>query len=114
MGKAIFAKLPSYTLTKLGTGVGYLLGLANPVNWFEDNYLAADGDNVIAKAFADLEDNLKNDWLTTYQEAADRNKGFFSRAFTDLNFWTEDVVDGAAFMASAFVPGLIVSKIGLG
>ena len=68
----------------------------------------------MAQVFEGLEDSVKNDWLNIYQEAADRNKGFFSRAFTDLNFWTEDVVDGAAFMASAFIPGMALTKLGAG
>jgi len=111
--KALFVKLPTYTFTKLGTGVGYLLGLVDPTNW-GSNYIQKAGDNMIAKAFSDLEDNLKNDWLTTYRHTVDQNKGFFERAGTDLSFWTEDFVDGAAFLASAFVPGAIISKVGLG
>lgn len=111
--KAIFAKLPSLTLAKLGTGLGYIAGLVDPTNWGE-GYIANAADNGLARAFDGLEDNIKNDWLTTFQESADQGKGFFSRAFTDLNFWTEDVTDGAAFLASAFVPGLGIAKIGFG
>lgn len=101
--------------TKTLTGIGFTLGLINPVNWgADDGYIAAAGDNAISTAFQGLEDKIKQDWAPTFQEASDRNKGFFSRAFTDLNFWTEDVVDGAAFMASAFIPGMALSKLGAG
>lgn len=110
--KAIFVKLPTYTFTKLGTGLGYVAGLINPDNW-GDNYIAKAGDNIIAKTFSDLENDLKNKYLTTFRYTADQNKGFFERAATDLSFWTEDLIDGAAFMASAFVPGMAISKLGL-
>ena len=32
----------------------------------------------------------------------------------DLDFWTDDLTDGIAFMASAFVPGMAISKLNLG
>lgn len=110
------AKLVGLTVTKLGTGVGFLLGLANPVNWFdEDGYISSAADNAVAKTFEGMEDYLKNESIfTTYQEAEDRDKGFFRRAISDLDFWTDDLVDGAAFMASAFVPGMLLSKANLG
>lgn len=111
--KSIFLKFPGLILSKTGTGIGYLAGLMNPGAW-SDNYIGHAADNAIIRVFEGLEDTIKNDWLPTYQEAADRDKGFFARAFTDLNFWTDDVADGAAFMASAFVPGLALSKIGVG
>lgn len=108
-------KFVGYTITKLGTGVGFTLGLLDPSNWFSaDGVVSSASDNAISETFAGLEERIKNDWAPTFQEAADRNKGFFSRAFTDLNFWTEDVVDGAAFMASAFIPGMALSKLGTG
>jgi hypothetical protein len=108
-------KFPALVLAKTGAGVGFTLGLINPVNWFdEDGYIAAASDNAMANAFSSLEDTIKQEWGPTFQEAADTKKGFFARAFTDLNFWTEDVVDGAAFMASAFIPGMALSKLGGG
>lgn len=111
--KAVFLKFPALVISKTGTGIGYLAGLMNPKAW-ENNFIANASDNAITRVFEGLEDNIKNDWLTTFQEAADRDKGFFSRAFTDLNFWTDDVADGTAFLVSAFVPGLALSKIGVG
>ena len=114
IGKGLL-NLPLTAITKTFSGVGYIAGLANPMNWFADEgYFNAVADNGISKVFNDLEEGIKIDWMPQFQEASDRDKGFFSRAFTDLNFWTEDVVDGAAFMASAFVPGLAATKLGLG
>lgn len=113
--KAVLFKLPILTAAKIGQGAGFLAGLVNPVNWGSpSNWIAAASDNWFAQQFTKLEDNVKNDWMPVYQEAADRDKGFFARAFTDQNFWTEDMVDGVAFLASAFVPGATVSKLNLG
>lgn len=114
IGKSVFARLPLLTISKLGTGIGYLLGLANPSNWGEKNYISSAADNSFAKFFEGMEDKVKNDWLPVYQSAAARNMGFFERAFKDQTFWAGDVTDAAAFMASAFVPGLGISKLGLG
>lgn len=106
--------------TKLGTGVGYTAGLMGMDNNASDGsgfsgWVSGAADNSLAKWFENNENTtIKRDWLPIYQEAADRDKGFFRRAATDLNFWTEDVTDGAAFMAGAFVPGMLISKLGAG
>jgi hypothetical protein len=113
-GKGLL-KLPLYTATKLGSGVGFITGLINPFNWFDENgYISAVADNGISNFFDSWENDIKNQWLPAFQEAEDRNKGFFSRAFTDIDFWSEDVVDGLAFMASAWIPGMALSKVGAG
>lgn len=114
IGKGLL-KLPLYTVTKLGSGIGFVTGLINPANWFaEEGYISAVADNGISNFFNSWEDDIKNQWLPTFQEAEDRDKGFFARAATDVDFWTEDFVDGLAFMASAWVPGMALSKAGLG
>lgn len=108
------------TATKLGTGIGYTAGLAGLGNGSEDGsgfsgWISGAADNGLAKWFENLEnEKIKTDWLPIYQEASDREKGFFKRAATDLNFWTEDLTDGAAFMVGAFVPGMVISKLGAG
>jgi hypothetical protein len=116
----IGSAIPKFVLSavaKTGQGVGFIGGLLNPANMLsEDGYIASASDNAFSKAFTNMEDWVKNDFFltTTFQEAKDRDKGFFARAFTDLDFWTEDVVDAAAFLASAYVPGTLLSKLGLG
>lgn len=108
-------KLVGYTVAKTGAGLGYLGGLANPQNWLSDEgVLSAAADNGFSKVFNNLEEKVRNDWAPTFQEAEDRDKGFWSRAFTDMDFWTEDFVDGLAFMASAYIPGGIATKMGVG
>ena len=109
------------TVAKLGEGVGFLGALgyeavSNAVNgkWDGSDIVYKAAENGFSKVFSGLEDKMKNDWLPTYQEAADRDKGFWYRAFHDGDFWTDDVVDGMAFMASAWIPGIALSKLGLG
>lgn len=113
-------KFVGYVATKTGSGLGFIGGLLTQGtasifdDAYDENLISKISDNAVSNMFQGLEDTLKNEWLPTYQEASDRNKGFFERAYSDLNFWTEDVVDGAAFMASAFIPGMTLSKLGAG
>lgn len=102
-------RLPALVTTKLGQTVGFLGALANPTNW-GDNVVANAADNTFSKFFANTEETIKNDWLRTFNSAEDREKGFFGRMFTDLDFWTDDFVDGAAFMGSAWIPGYALHK----
>lgn len=116
----IVSVVPKFLLSavaKTGQGVGFLGALLDPSNMLdEDGYIASAADNGFSKAFSNMEEWAKNDFFltTTFQEAKDRDKGFFARAFTDLDFWTDDAVDAAAFLASAYVPGTALSKLGLG
>ena len=112
-------RLPLLTATKLGTGLGYLAGLAGVGNDAAkygggfNGWLAGAGDNAFAKWFEGAEDSVKNDWLPIYKKASESEHGFF-RHMGDLDFWTDDLTDGAAFIASSFIPGMAVSKLKLG
>ena len=112
-------RLPSLITTKLGQSLGFLgalpyEGVSAIFKDGPDNIIAAAADNTFSNYFKDLEETVKTDWLPTYNSAADRNKGFFGRMFTDGDFWMDDVVDGAAFMAAAWIPGIGLSKLGAG
>lgn len=97
-------------VAKTGESLGYLGGMLNPGNW-DSNFFLNIADNGFAKMFEKL-DTKGKDWLIpVYQEATDRDKGFWGRFFTDSTFWTNDFADGAAFMASAFVPGVLETKV---
>jgi hypothetical protein len=113
-------RLVGLTATKTGTGLGYLAGLVGLGNNSEkygggfSGWIAGAGDNGIAKWFQEVEDDtIKNDWLPIYKKATEKDHGFF-RHMGDLDFWTDDLTDGAAFMASSFIPGMAVSKLKLG
>jgi hypothetical protein len=67
-------------VNKLAMGVGYVSGLLNPVNWAESIYKGTNlidtvSDTAIVRAFDYLEEETKNEWLPTFQEAADKKKG---------------------------------------
>jgi len=112
LGKGLL-RLPTATGIKIGQTVGFIEGLINPTNW-GSGYLENASNNAITGVFNQLDDEMKNNWLPVYQKADAEGKGFWWRATNDMNFWTSDAVDGAAFMMSAFVPGGILAKLGLG
>lgn len=113
-------RLVGLTATKTGTGLGYLAGLVGIDNDSEkygngfSAWIAGAGDNGIAKWFNEIEnDKIKQDWLPIYKKATEPQHGFF-RHMGDLDFWTDDLSDGAAFIASSFVPGMAISKLNMG
>jgi len=108
-----FGRLVLGAAAKTGQGVGFLIGMSNPSNWDSD-FIENTSQNGLSQIFEALDEKTKNDWLPVYQEAADKEKGFWNRLFTDGDFWAEDVADALAFLTSAYVPGLALSKIGLG
>ncbi len=101
------------TVAKVGEGAGFLLGLSNPLNW-DGDVISNAADNGISQLFGALDQKTKEDWFPLYQEAEDREKGFWNRLFTDGDFWAGDIADGFAFAVSVFVPGMALSKLGLG
>jgi hypothetical protein len=112
LGKGL-VRLPMSIGIKTGQSVGFIFGLANPTNWGAD-YIDNASKNAIAQVFSSMDESMKEDWLPVYQKAEAKDKGFWWRATHDMNFWTSDFVDGVAFMASAYAPGGILSKLGLG
>jgi hypothetical protein len=112
---AVAFKLPTYIATKALQGAGFIGGLISPWNYgTEEGVISKAADNWLYKAMESFDDYTKNEWMPTFQEAADKEKGFWNRFATDGDFWTEDVVDGLAFMLSAWIPGMALSKLGLG
>lgn len=99
--------------TKVGQGAGFILGLADPTNWDAD-IISKAADNGFTALFDQLDEKTKQDWLPTFQEAEDREKGFWAKAFTDGDFWMTDAMDGLAFLVSAWVPGMALSKLNVG
>jgi hypothetical protein len=112
LGKGL-VRLPLATGIKIGQTTGFLTGLINPQNW-GDGYLQNASNNAISNVFDQMDEKMKNDWLPVYQKSDAEGKGFWWKATHDMNFWTSDFVDGAAFMISAFAPGGLLAKIGLG
>jgi len=114
LGKAV-PKFAIKTVSKTFQGLGYLGGLLTPSNWgTPEGVVSKAADNALAKLAHNFEQKSDIEWFPSFQEAADREKGFWARATTDLDFWTDDVVDGLAFMASSWIPGMTLAKMGIG
>lgn len=75
--------------------------------------MAEGGDNFINKIGGGIDRKIDK-WQNTFQETRDTEKGLFNRLFTDGDLWNSSIKDGAAFMASAFIPAGIISKFGMG
>lgn len=99
------------TLTKLGTGVGYLGGLVNPSNWGE-GFISKAADNGWVHFFEDLEQDLKES-MPIHHTNAYMDGNVFQQMAT-LGFWSNDFVDGLAFRASTWIPGIGLATLGLG
>ncbi len=95
-------KVGTSTLSTLGT-IGGLIGIGNQSdqyntgNKFKD-WIAGASDNALVKWADEKSEDVENLDRPAYQEASDREKGFFKRLLTDGDFWNTDVVDGASFM----------------
>ena len=114
----LFDKAGAYTVQGLGF-LGGLIGIGNKHNNYHSgsnfaDWIAGASDNGLAQWGRDVADDVDNIYRPIYNEAADRDKGFFSRMFTDIDFWKGDVVDGAAFMLSAYATGNIFNGLNLG
>lgn len=109
VGRFIGRVIPQ-ALMKFGEGIGYAGTMLTSIG--STNYWADVADNALSRTLEQAEESWKNTgFLKVYRQAGFDEKGFFSK-LTDWTFWNESVADGVAFMASAFIPGGILSKLG--
>ncbi len=94
---------------KIGEGLGYVGSMLTSIG--SDNYWADVADNGLSSWFEGLEQGFKDQVIPVYKSAGFDEKGFFSK-LTDWSFWNDAVADGVAFMASAAIPGMVLSKVG--
>jgi hypothetical protein len=119
VGKAI-PRFVIGTIDKVAQGFGFIGGLAygavaKGLGAYEgENIIDIASDNAVMNTLNQFDEWTKNEWLPTFQEAADREKGFWARAYSDLDFWTNDFVDGISFLAAAWIPGAILGEAGAG
>lgn len=68
----------------------------------------------LSDAINSVEEAIKKAF-PVYNTREQQGRNFLHRAVSDLSFWTNDMVDGAAFMASAWLTGMGAGKLlGLG
>lgn len=94
---------------KFGEGLGYIGSMVTSIG--SNNYWADVADNGLSRWLEGGEQYIKDQIIPVYKQAGFDDKGFFSKLL-DWSFWNNDVADAVAFMASAIVPGTILSKAG--
>ncbi len=101
-------RLAGTTVTKAATSISdILIGIPSALIQQDASALF---ENPVSRAIMDIEESIK-EALPIYNTKADQNKNFLHRALTDLDYWTDDLVDGAAFIASAYLTGYGASKL---
>lgn len=102
-------RLVGTTGTKLLEGLGFIGGYVPYMLTGDINYVT---DNFWVNGFASLEEGIKESF--PIYKTKEYEKGNILDKMSSLSWWTDDFVDGAAFMASALVPGSVLSKMGAG
>ena len=105
------ARLGGTTLTKLASGVGYIAtALPALVNWD----LSTMTDNGFSEMMRETEEGIK-EALPIHKTRKYLDGNILDQMGT-LGFWTDDVVDGAAFMLSSIIgaKGMSAAAKGLG
>lgn len=106
------ARIPTITAAKIGSGITSVGEfIVNTGRALHEQSLDPFYDTPLSDAYAKLEEDIKES-LPLYNSQADRSKNFISRAFTDLDFWTDDILsDAVPFLASAALTGAGASKL---
>lgn len=102
-------------------GFGFLGGLVGIGNKNENysgngfaNWIAGASDNALSVWAREVADETDNIYRPIYQEAEDKEKGFFRRMVTDSEFWKGDAVDGVAFLGGAYLTGNLGQILNVG
>lgn len=98
-------KAGGYTVQGFGF-LGGLVGLGNKHYNYDgngfSNWIAGAADNALSQWGGEFAEDVDNIYRPIYQDAEDREKGFFKRMLTDSEFWKGEVTDGVAFLMSAY------------
>jgi hypothetical protein len=98
-------RLASTAVTKTLQGVGHIAGIPGAIAFGD---ISAITDNGWVNFFANAEEKLK-EWMPVYKTRDYLNGSVWQQMGT-ASFWTDDFVDGVAFMASAFIPSTALIK----
>lgn len=110
-------KAGAYSVQGFGF-LGGLVGLGNKHYNYDgsgfSNWIAGASDNALSQWASDVTEDVDNIYRPIYQDAEDRDKGFFKRMLTDAEFWKGEVTDGVAFLLSAYATGNLGKILDLG
>jgi hypothetical protein len=114
----LFDKAGAYTVQGFGF-LGGLIGIGNKHSNYHSgsnfaDWIAGAADNGLAAWGRDAGENVDNIYRPIYNEASDRDAGFFKRMFTDLDFWKGEITDAAGFLLSAYVTAGLTGELRLG
>lgn len=112
---------------KLGESVGYVGAMVKggveqlsdiSGGWIDDkkdhSFLATVADNALSRYLEQSETNTNDSKLLSVYAPDDFSKKGFFEKLTYGNYWSSSVADGAAFLASAMIPGAVLGKLGSG
>lgn len=103
----LFVRGLGTTGTKFMSGLGYVGGFFGyAATGFQD--ISEMTDNSFSAYWDGLEQDIK-EFAPIYKPSWVQNGGFWDQA-KSLSFWMDEGVDGAAFLASALIPGGIIGK----
>ena len=105
----MLARIVPQIAFKVGEGLGYVGSMITSIG--SENYWANVADNGFSKWLEEGEQRFKDVIVPVYKQAGFNEKGFFSK-LVDSAFWTDEVADAVAFMGSAMIPSLGLSKLG--
>lgn len=113
-------RLVGTTATKLGQEfghLGYAIG-GGLVELFSDklmghnfDWMGTVAENAITRWFEHAEETIKQDWLPVYKPSSWSEKGFFEKLGSG-QYWSDELADGAAFMASMIAESYIMGGLG--
>lgn len=115
-GKAL-GRFATTTITKAGAGLSDAGGVIasivpNTANWLTGNGFWGHGwdstNNVVSQGFRAAEESIKEN-LPIYHSDQEKN-GSFGDKLKSGAWWSDQAMDGASFMASAWIGGGLVSK----
>jgi hypothetical protein len=103
-------------LTKAGEGLGFVgalpfAGIEAATGGTREEIVETLFDNFWVNSFANMEEDLKES-MPIYKSKK-YTEGTLGETIWTPGFWLDDFMDGAAFMASAMIPGMAAGKLGM-
>lgn len=92
---------------------GYIGGAIAAIGAEEGKGMDTFVNNAWIKAIDGYEEYVNNEVLPVYVKESIRNGDVWANALS-LDFWATEGADGIGFLASMFVPGVAISKLGVG